>query len=334
MFPSLPNDDPWDAEASQQVARLNPGRPKAGFYGAVPEDDEENPPPADSEDEEEFEEIPILPVRPKLSAAIGGFAVLLAIALIVGSHVTGPGARVSYAIVLFGVQLLGLLAWIMALQPPAAGVTAGVVAATALGADYLAVTGRPGELLPLFWAGLGGFVVAMIAQVVRAQDRQHAKDSWRTTLLIVSGTVAYAVLITLVKEPLGAPAILICCTGAGVALLVARLTDAVFPKPRIALQVPRGATGIVLGAMLGTLASAVLGSYMVLPFDPTKGAVLGLVAAVAAQLIDLAVNFGEAGRRLAGEAPTFWLARHMQGPLGGFALTAVATYLSVHWYLS
>jgi hypothetical protein len=329
----MPNDDPWDAEASQQVARLNPGRPKAGFYGAVPDDDEDDA-SSGSEDEEEFEEIQILPVRPQLSAAIGGFAALLAVALIVGSLVTGPGARVSYAIVLFGVQLLGLLAWTMALQPPAAAATAAVVAVTALGADYLAVTGAQGNLLPLFYVGLGGFVVALIAQVIRPADRQRAKDTWRTTLLIVSGAVAYAVLITLVREPLGAQAILVCCVGAGTALLIARITDAVFPKPRIAAQVPRGATGVVLGSMLGTLASAVLANYMVLPFDPTTGAVLGLVAAVAAQLVDLAVNFGEAGRRLAGEAPTFWLARHMQGPLGGFALTAVAAYLSVHWYLS
>jgi hypothetical protein len=330
----MPNDDPWDAEASQQVARLNPGRPKAGFYGAVPEEDEESDPSPESEGEEEFEEIEILPVRPKLSAAIGGFAVLLATALIIGGHATGPGARVSYAIVLFGVQLLGLLAWTMALRPPAAGATAVIIALTAGTADYLAVTGEPGALLPLFWVALAGFAATLVAQVIRASDRQRAKDSWRTTLLIVSGATAYAILITLVREPLGTPAILVCCTGAGVALLVARLTDAVFPKPRIAAQVPRGATGIVLGAMLGTLASAVLGSYLVFPFDPTKGAVLGLVAAVAAHLVDLAVNFGEAGRRLAGEAPTFWLARHMQGPLGGFALTAVAAYVAVHWYLS
>ncbi|WP_407651667.1 hypothetical protein [Actinoplanes sandaracinus] len=330
----MPNDDPWDAEASQQVARLNPGRPKAGFYGAVPEEDEGVQPPGSEDEDEEFEEIEVLPVRPKLSAAIGGFAALLALALIVGAHATGPGSRVSYAVVLFGVQLLGLLAWIMALRPPAAGVTASVVALTALGADYLAVTGEPGELLPMFLTALGGFTVAMVAQVVRAGDRQRAKDSWRSTLLIVGGATAYATLITLTREPLGAQAILVCCTGAGMALLVARLTDAVFPKPRIAAQVARGATGIVVGAMLGTLTSAMLGSYLVLPFTPGKGAVLGLVAAVAAHLVDLAVNFGEAGRRLAGEAPTFWVARHMQGPLGGLALTAVAAYASVHWYLS
>jgi len=63
---------------------------------------------------------------------------------------------------------------------------------------------------------------------------------------------------------------------AGVALLTARATDAIFPKPRIAPQVPRGAAGVVLGAMLGTLASAGLGSVLVLPFTPAKGAVIAL----------------------------------------------------------
>ncbi|MBG0566818.1 hypothetical protein [Actinoplanes aureus] len=330
----MPQDDPWDAEASQQVARMNPGRPKAGFYGAVPDGEDDQSPSDDSEDGEEFEEIEVVPVRPKLSVAIAGFAALLAIALTIGAQTTGPNGRLSYAIVLFGVQLLGLLAWTMALHPPAAAATAGVVAVTALIADYLAVSGTSARFLPLLFVALGGFVVAMIGQVIRAGDRQRAKDSWRSTLLIVLGAVAYAILLVLTRQPLGAQTILVCCTGAGVALMVARLTDAVFPKPRIAAQVPRGATGIVLGAMLGTLAAAMLGSYLVLPFTPAKGAVLGLVAAVAANLVDLAVNFGEAGRRLAGEAPTFWLARHMQGPLGGFALTAAAAYALTHWYLT
>ena len=29
---------------------------------------------------------------------------------------------------------------------------------------------------------------------------------------------------------------------------------------------------------------------------------------------------------MAGEPPTMWMARHMQGPLGGFALAAPAAY--------
>ena len=49
--------------------------------------------------------------------------------------------------------------------------------------------------------------------------------------------------------------------------------------------------------MLGTLAAAGLGSVLVLPFTPAKGAILGLIAAGVAVLVDLAVNFTEAGRR-------------------------------------
>jgi hypothetical protein len=116
--------------------------------------------------------------------------------------------------------------------------------------------------------------------------------------------------------------------------VIARLTDAVFPRPRIAPQVTRGATGIIVGAMLGTLGAAGLGSVLVLPFTPAKGAILGLIAAGIAVLVDLAVNFTEAGRGMAGEAPTFWVARHMQGPLGSFALAAPVAYLLTIFFLS
>jgi hypothetical protein len=332
----MPQDEPWDADASRDVARLAPGRPKAGMYGAVPDDDPgEQPPSGEPEaDEEEFEEIPVVPIRGKLSVAIGGFAALLAVALILGTLTTGPDIRIPYAIVLFGIQLLGLLSWSIALNPPAPVATAAVSGVTGLIACYLAATADKASVLPLLYVTLGGFAVALIPQTVRAADRHRIGDSWRTTLLIVLGVVAYTIPIVLSRQPVGTPTILVCCTGAGLALLVSRLTDAVFPKPRIAAQVPRGATGIVLGAMVGTFATAWLGSQLVLPFTPAKGAVTGLVAAVAAILIDLAVNFGEAGRRLAGEAPTFWLARHMTGPLGGFALTFGAAYALVHLYLA
>jgi hypothetical protein len=139
--------------------------------------------------------------------------------------------------------------------------------------------------------------------------------------------------VVLTRQEIGTQTVIVCSAAAGVTLLVARAADAAFPKPRIAPQVPRGATGVVLGAMLGTLGAAGLGSVLVLPFTPAKGAVLGLIAAVIASLVDLAVNFGEAGRRLAGDLPTFWLARHMQGPLGAFALVSAAAYLLAHWYL-
>ncbi|GIF24167.1 hypothetical protein BJ973_007649 [Actinoplanes tereljensis] len=333
MFPTVPQDDPWEPDASREIARSGPGRPPTGFYGAMPDAEAAAPDP-DAEDEEEFEEIEVVPVRRQLSLAIAGFAGLLGLGLALGAQTSAPDYRLPYAIVLFGVQLLYLLAWIMALHPPAAGATAGVCAVVALVADYFAVTREPPGLFPLFLVAIGGFVAAVAGQLFRAEDRKRVTDSWRTTLWIVLGVVAYAIPVIMTRQPLGTQTIVVCAAGAGVALLVARATDAVFPKPRIAAQVPRGATGVVLGAMLGTLASAALGSVMVLPFTPAKGAVAGLIAAVIANLVDLAVNFGEAGRRLAGDAPTFWVARHMQGPLGAFALTAPAAYALAHWYLT
>ena len=88
---------------------------------------------------------------------------------------------------------------------------------------------------------------------------------------------------------------------------------------------PRGAAGVVAGAMTGTLTAAVLGSYIV-HLTPTSGAVIGLVTAAAAVLVDLSIGYAEAGRLMAGEAPTMWLARHLQGPLGAFALAAPVAY--------
>ncbi|GAA2647562.1 hypothetical protein [Actinoplanes durhamensis] len=329
----MPQEDPWEPDASREIARSGPGRPPAGFYGAVPDAE----PPAgaepDAEDEEEFEEIQVVPVRRQLSLAIAGFAALLGLGLALGAQTSAPDYRWPYAIVLFGVQLLYLLAWIMALHPPSVWATAGVCVAVAVVADYFAVSTTPAGLFPLVLITLGGFVAAVVGQLFRAVDRKRVTDSWRTTLVIVAGVVAYAIPVLLTRQTVGTQTIVVCAAGAGVALLVARATDAIFPKPRIAPQVPRGATGVVLGAMLGTLASAALGSVLVLPFTPAKGAVIGLIAAVIANLVDLAVNFGEAGRRLAGDAPTLWLARHMQGPLGAFALTAPAAYALTHWYL-
>ena len=329
VFPSRPKDDAWDADASREVSRGG-GRPAAGARDG---DSRSKSGDDDREGEEEFYEIEVVPVRRQLSLAIAGFAVLLGAGLALGAQISAPDYRWPYAVVLFGVQLLYLLAWVMALHPPAAGATAAVCAVVALVVDYYAVSSTPSGLAPLIWVALAGIVVTLVGQLFRAEDRHRVTDSWRSSVVIVLGVVAYAIPIVLTRQPLGTQAVIVCTAGAATALLIARVADAVFPKPRIAPQVPRGATGVVLGAMLGTLASAGLGSVLVLPFNPAKGAVLGLIAAVLATVVDLAVNFGEAGRTLAGDAPTFWVARHMQGPLGAFALVAPAAYALAHWYL-
>jgi hypothetical protein len=336
----MPQDgdrDPWGPERSREIARSNPARSSSGFYAGAPEPElgthGRAASLADVEEEEHDEEIEVVPVRRQLSVAIAGFAALLAAGQILGAQTSGPDTRTPFAIVIFGVQLLFVLSWTIAMRPPAAGVVAGVCVAAALLADYAAVTAATAHLLPLLYVALPAAVAAVVSQLFRAADRQRAVDTWGATLLLVFGTVSFASLITLTRKPIGTQAVLVCLAAAGVALVIARLTDAVFAKPRIAPQVPRGATGIILGAMLGTLGAAALGSVLVLPFNPAKGAILGLIVAGLAGLVDLAVNYTEAGRSMAGEPPTFWVARHMQGPLGAFALVASAAYALTVFFL-
>lgn len=268
----------------------------------------------------------ITPVRRLLSLAIAGFAALLAVGLIFGAETAGVGlARLPYAVVIFGVQVLFVLAFTMALRPPGIREVAAVGLLTALAADVAAVWPQQATVAPLGYVAAGGFAVGVIGQLVRREGRIRATESLSATLVIVVGVIAFASLIVLTRLPLGTQAITVCLSAAGVALVTARLADTVTPWPRLAPQVPRGALGIVLGAMLGTLTAAVLGSYIV-GFTPASAALVGVVTAVGALLADLSVGYAEAGRRMAGELPTMWIARHMQGPLAGFALAAPLAY--------
>lgn len=276
-------------------------------------------------DEEPADEVEETPVRPRLSLAIAGFAALLGVGLVFGAQTSAPDSRVPFAIVVLGVQVLFLLAWTMAMRPPAVLLVAGVCVAVAVAADVAAVRSEIAGIAPLGYIAAAGMVAGVLGQLVRPADRKRVTDSLGTTLLLVVGVVAFATLIVLSRVPRGTQVIFVCLAGTAVALVVARLVDAVFPRPRLAPQVPRGAAGVVAGAMAGTLTSAVIGSFLY-SFSPTTGAIIGLITATVAVLVDLAADYAEAGRQMAGEPPTMWMARHMQGPLGGFALAAPAAY--------
>ncbi|MFR9776805.1 hypothetical protein ACL02O_12190 [Micromonospora sp. MS34] len=314
-YPPGPRTGPAD-DGGGRPERKGPRRLRKGGPGRRPDDET---------DEAPEEEVPPVPVRRPLALTVAGFAALLGVGLVLGAQTAGPGHRLPFAFIIFGVQLLFVLAWTMAMRPPALLVVALVSAGVAGIADAAAVQSEIAGLAPLGYAAAAGFVLGVLGQLIRRVDRVRVTDSLGSTLLIVVGVVAFATLIVLSRIPKGTQAITVCLTATGVALLVARLTDAVAPWPRLAPQVPRGAAGVVVGAMLGTLTSAVLGSYLV-GFTPTSAALVGLVTAATAVLADLAVGYAEAGRLMAGEPPTMWVARHMQGPLGGFALAAPAAY--------
>jgi hypothetical protein len=279
--------------------------------------------------------VPVTPVRRLLSLAIAGFAALLAVGLIFGAQTAGVGlARLPYAVVIFGVQVLFVLAFTMALRPPGIQVVAVVGLVTALVADIAAVWPQEAAVAPLSYVAAGGFVAGVVGQLLRPEGRMRVTESLGATLVIVVGVIAFAVLIVLTRLPIGTQAITVCLAAAGVALVLARVTDTIAPWPRLAPQVARGSLGVVLGAMAGTVAAAALGSY-IRGFTPISAALIGVVTASGAVLADLSVGYAEAGRRLAGELPTMWIARHLQGPLAGFALAAPLAYaMSVAFFVN
>lgn len=269
---------------------------------------------------------PVVPVRRLLSLAIGGFAALLAFGLIMGAQTSGPTQRLPYAIVVFGAQVLYVFATTMALRPPGGKVVASVGLLAAVAANFAANTPAVATIGPLAFVAGGGLVLGAVGQLFLREGRARVTESLGTTTMIVVGVVAFSTLLVLVRIPLGTQAITISLASCGVALSTARFADVGLPYPRLAAQVPRGAAGVVLGTMLGTGVAGYIGSYMV-GFEPGSAAMVGAAAAGAAVLAELTIGFAEAGRELEGDAPTMWLARHMQGPLAGFALAAPIAYV-------
>jgi hypothetical protein len=306
--------------APQQARGARRGRPPGAATGSPAGSATQSAPPVDDLP------LPEVPVRRLLSLTIGGFAALLMVGLIMGAQTSGVAQRLPYAIVVFGTQMLYVFATTMALRPPAAKVVVVVGLLSALAADYAANVPNVPSIGPLGTVAAGGMVLGVLGQIVLREGRMRVTESLAATTMIVIGVVAFATLLVLVRNPLGTQAITVCLASCGVALSVARFTDVLVPLPRLAPQVPRGAAGIVLGTMIGTGVAGYIGKYLV-GFTPTSAALVGAAAAVAAILADLTIGFAEAGRELAGEPPTMWLARHMQGPLAGFALAAPVAYL-------
>lgn len=264
---------------------------------------------------------PQVPVPRLVSLAVAGLTGLLTVGLVFGAMITHG----SYAVVIFGVQVLFVLAWTIASRPPAPRIVAGVGLAASAVADIAAVWIEPASLAPLAYVTAGAFVAGVVGQLTRQAGRVRVTESLGSTLAVVLGVVALAALVVLSRHPRGTQSIVACLSAAGVAVMVARLTDIVAPVPRVAPQVPRGGLGVVLGAMLGTGAAALAGSVIDgLTIGPAAAA--GLVTALVAVVVDLSVGYADAGRSLAGEPPALWVARQVQGPLAAFALAAPAAY--------
>jgi hypothetical protein len=257
-----------------------------------------------------------------LSLAIAGFSLLLAFGLVIGSQATQTG----FTVVIFGAQVFFVLAWTVASRPPSPMVVAVIGVATGAASCIAINVPIQASLAPLGYVIAGGFGAAVIGQLALRGGRAGVTESLGVTMVVVVGVTALAAFAVLSRQPLGDQVLLAGLAAVGIGLATARLCDVIAPSPRISPQVPRGSTGVIAGAMAGTAAGAVAG-VLVDGLSTFDGAIAGMTAVLVAVVVDLGTGYAEAGRRLEGDAPFMWLARHMQGPLGAFAFAAPASYV-------
>lgn len=272
-------------------------------------------------DQEDVVRVPVAPTRRLVSVSIAAFAGLLGLALVFGAYLVPK----SYALVIFGVQAMYVIVWTVATRPPGPRVVAGVGLATAAVADWAVGWPVHATIAPIGYVTVGAVIAGVLGQIARRDNRTKVTESLGTTLVVVVGVMAYATLITLSRHELGPESIAACLAGATVGVVIARGMDVIFPFPRTTPQVARGTLGILIGAAAGTVASAVVASGLV-GMHPSRTVFAGLATAVAAVLADLGVGYAEASREIDGEVGSLWLVRHMQGPLGAFALAAPVAY--------
>jgi hypothetical protein len=263
-----------------------------------------------------------VPIRRALSIAIAGFALLLAFGMVIGSQAT----QIGFTVVIFMVQVFFVLAWTVASRPPSPWVTAVVGILTAAASCVAVNIPVEASLTPLGYVIAGAFGAAVIGQLALRGGRAGVTESLGATTLVIVGVSALAALAVLSRQPLGDQVLLAGLAAIGIGIATARICDVVAPTPRISAQVPRGSTGVIAGAMAGTAAGAAAGD-LVDGLTTFEGAIAGMTAVLVAVVVDLGTGYAEAGRKLEGDAPFMWLARHMQGPVGAFAFAAPASYV-------
>jgi hypothetical protein len=266
--------------------------------------------------------VPLAPVRRILSITIAGFALLLGFGLIIGSQATQTG----FTAVVFGAQVLFVVAWTVASRPPSPWVVVIVGFLTAAASSIAVNIPVEASLAPLGYVIAGAFGAAIVGQLALRGGRAGVTESLGVSMVVVVGVCAFGALGVLSRQPLGDQVLLAGLASVSVGLAVARLVDVVSSTPRIAPQVPRGSTGVIAGAMAGTAAAAIAG-WQVEGITTFQAAIAGMVAVLVAVVVDLGTGYAEADRHLEGQVPFLWLARHMQGPLGAFAFAAPAFYI-------
>ncbi len=226
-------------------------------------------------------------------------------------------------VALAAVQALTVLAWMAGLALPGRIGTVVLGLATAAAADIAAALYDPPSLAALLSVLAVAFLAMLVHQLSRGVVRVRATASIAGVAMLVTLTVGAAALLVLHRIPAGPDLVSAAVLSAGVAICVGHLVDAVVAFPRFAVQVPRGAFAVLVGAAAAAATgTARLGDVVTRAGGVFFGLVIGLVVGLVA--IGIAyVEVGAVPRR----GPLWWLALPYLQVALPLAATAPVAYL-------
>lgn len=235
--------------------------------------------------------------------------VLAGYSLLVGGLLTAAAlqGRWSLLAVVVAVQLCLAVALLTVLDTPAitgsvlvAAGSAAVASGAAVGSD-----GDVGGLAGAVGLGLGGALVHQLRRSVRTRVAGSLADTLAVTVLVSCA----ACLLALAVQPGGRDALVACLAAGSLALVAGRVGDRWAPLPRVVRDASRGWLGVTVGlaaavaGALGTVASLDGADGAGLSAQPVRRTViLGVAAAMAVMVADIAVDLGAAGTAAAGTA--------------------------------
>ena len=221
-----------------------------------------------------------LPARAHHLPAAG--VAVVAVALLVGlPELLGDLGRLAAVLAL---QLALVLAHVLVTGVQGFAGSLAVGAAAAVAADLALVLPERAELGDVLVVLGLGFLAVALQQMFR-RPRTDLVASLSGGLLLITAVGALAALLLLGRDSEGAGWARAAVLTAGVALVAGHLVDLVLPRPRLAVGVPRGLTGLAVAVLSGTAAAvavAALGGSPGLPAAALSGAVLATVAALVA----------------------------------------------------
>ena len=176
-------------------------------------------------------------------------AVVVVTALLAGLPVVWGDAGLLAAVA--AVQLLLVAAWVVAVGVRGFLGSLGIGVAAAAGTDLALLLPERARLDSLVVVLGLAFLAAVVQQMLRPAPRRYLVASLAGIVLLVCAVCSLGVLLTVGRLDDGPRLVTTAVLVVGGTLLVGHLVDLVLPRPQIAVGVPRGMVGLVLGVLAG-----------------------------------------------------------------------------------